>query len=414
MEQQTIERARISYTNAQRCLLLGVLGLGVLWDWSWHGSENWSYGLFWEAALALYLLLNWQRPGMGAQGGMGRTLKNNPMALSLAAAAAILCVLHAFAAEELRTINLLAIPASLLLVLAFSVYDVPKQREGGAALICVKAFFCWPFRSIGRFFGAIGSLFSGGTARLKTIAAGLGAGIPLTALVLWLLTSADAAMGTLIHKLFQNIAVGNWLLRGLGIVLVAGLFYSLLYRSAWEERASLPPATRRNWPGTALLLAGGMLILVYALFAYVQIVYLFGGRLPEGTTYSAYAREGFWQLIAVAAINFLVVGCCLTRTEQKRPVQILTGLLLLATALLLASALMRLWRYIGAYGLTMMRILPLWLMCYLAALTCLTAVRLFRQGMPLLRIAGLTMVFWYVALNFPPWETILSAYNAAL
>ena len=84
-----------------------------------------------------------------------------------------------------------------------------------------------------------------------------------------------------------------------------------------------------------------------------------------------------------------------------------------ATALLLASAAARLLLYIGAYGLTMMRILPLWLMVYLAALILLCGLRLWRERLPLLRIAAATLLYWYVALNLPDWSAVIELYNAA-
>ena len=82
--------------------------------------------------------------------------------------------------------------------------------------------------------------------------------------------------------------------------------------------------------------------------------------------------------------------------------------------LLLASAALRVLLYVGAYGLTMRRILSLWLMAYLAALSALTAVRLVRERLPLVRIMGVALAFWFAALYAPDWYALIGGYNAAL
>ena len=48
-----------------------------------------------------------------------------------------------------------------------------------------------------------------------------------------------------------------------------------------------------------------MLTLLYLVFSVIQIVYLFMGNmtLPSGYTYAKYAREGFFQLLAVSVLK---------------------------------------------------------------------------------------------------------------
>ena len=89
-------------------------------------------------------------------------------------------------------------------------------------------------------------------------------------------------------------------------------------------------------------------------------------------------------------------------------------LLLVSTGLLLASAVIRLLLYISAYGLTMLRILPLWFMAYLAALLVLCAVRLKKTSLPLLRVGAMALLLWYVCLNIPNWASIILRYNTGL
>jgi hypothetical protein len=104
------------------------------------------------------------------------------------------------------------------------------------------------------------------------------------------------------------------------------------------------------------------LILVAALFAMfvtLQLAYLFGGRDTldaAAISYSAYARRGFFELIAaVALVGALLFGLELAVLDRGR-VYLAAALTLLAlTALVLVSAWYRLDLYQQAYGWTELR-----------------------------------------------------------
>jgi len=113
------------------------------------------------------------------------------------------------------------------------------------------------------------------------------------------------------------------------------------------------------------LLALGALNVLFALFVAVQLAVLFGGdayvRETAGLTYAQYARSGFAQLVAVAALTLGVVASALrwARTEQPRDEAILRALLAalcVLTLVVLASALHRLGLYEDAYGFTRLRL----------------------------------------------------------
>ena len=63
-------------------------------------------------------------------------------------------------------------------------------------------------------------------------------------------------------------------------------------------------------PRSTVLTALLVLCVVYLLFISMQAKYLFGafwGALPEGFSYSEYARQGFFELCRVAAINIVIL-----------------------------------------------------------------------------------------------------------
>jgi hypothetical protein len=105
-----------------------------------------------------------------------------------------------------------------------------------------------------------------------------------------------------------------------------------------------------------------ILIAVDALFAVIvglQLAYLFGGLdtlAAGGITYANYARRGFFELVAVTCLSgCLVVGLNALVAERTRAfVAAAVGLAALS-ALVLASAALRLSLYQDAYGWTELR-----------------------------------------------------------
>lgn len=142
--------------------------------------------------------------------------------------------------------------------------------------------------------------------------------------------------------------------------------------------AGLRKVPDRVW--TALTAA---FCLLYLLFFVVQARYLFGAftrSLPEGFIVSQYAREGFFELCKVMAVNFgllwLVSRLSRTPVGEDR-VSRLACLILLGESLLFAVvAASKLWLYIDCFGFTPLRLQSCWLVAVLAAGCVCAAVRL--------------------------------------
>jgi hypothetical protein len=115
--------------------------------------------------------------------------------------------------------------------------------------------------------------------------------------------------------------------------------------------------------------------LLFGGFVMVQFTYLFGGGetlAVTGLTYAEYARRGFFELLAVAAIALpLVVGLeSLTPRStlgQRRGFQALAGAMVACTVVILGSAMVRMGLYEDAYGYTHLRVYSHAFMLWLAA-----------------------------------------------
>jgi hypothetical protein len=338
----------------------------------------------------------------------------NRTVLALIVPTVVLCgiLMFDYMHFELLGFTMLAIPALLLTIGVFTTQNIAYKREGKAALGVLRAVFVKPFTAIGQYFRAYADLFGGkksASARHGWI--GLAVGLPLVVIVLALLSGADAGMQKLLGGWIENISLWEWFSRAVVVFVFSMLFYSLFFNLTWGKAdADLLPV-RQNWkfagPGVVIAL----LVAAYALFTYVQFTYLFGGKLPVDLTYCEYARDGFSEFLAVTLINFTLLGASLVKSEKTRAMQLLQTLLIAASLIVLASACWRMLLYVTAYGLTIRRVLPLWLMVYFVFLAVVGAVRVYREETPFLRIGAFALVYWYALLVCIDWNTVMYNYN---
>lgn len=117
----------------------------------------------------------------------------------------------------------------------------------------------------------------------------------------------------------------------------------------------------------------GLICCLYLVFIGSQLPYFFSafvGQRPEGwQIYSEYARNGFFELCQIAAINLSIMTCanlfCKKSQGKNHALKILNALLSLLTLLLIATAFSKMALYIGAYGLSIRRLLPCLFMLFL-------------------------------------------------
>jgi len=395
---------RTSLTKPQLWLLGGAILIGIMFERFTDQGSIVLYSAFWLVVLAVFVAFNWKR------------VITNKTVLALILPTLLLCVLNMldYMDSDIVGFTSLAIPALLLTIGVFTTQEITYKREGKAALGVLRAVFVKPFTAIGTYFRA----YAGVLGRKKDASTrhgwiGFAIGLPLMIVVLALLSSADAGMENLLGQWFRDINVWEWFWRIIVVFVTSLLFYSLFYNLTWgKPDADLAPV-RQDWkfagPGVVI----GLLLAAYALFTYVQFTYLFGKTLPIDLTYSEYARDGFGQFLAVTLINFTLLGLSLTKSEPKKAIKVLQTLLIAASLIVLVSAAWRMLLYVGAYGLTIRRVLPLWLMLYFVFLAVVGVVRVYREQTPFLRIGAFALVYWYALFICIDWSTVMLTYNLA-
>ncbi len=206
-----------------------------------------------------------------------------------------------------------------------------------------------------------------GMAPRPALVRGLALAAALLAVFVPLLMSADAAFA----ELLENAA--GWNVEGaVERVLVAALVLTvggaLLHVRLRPPNPSPLPAGQALG-ATESNIALGALVALFAAFVALQFATLFGGSAyvlrTSDLTYAEYARSGFAQLLAVAALTFAVLAAA---RRWARPQRALEAALCLLTLVVLASALKRLGLYEETYGFTRLRFAAHAALLYLGAL----------------------------------------------
>lgn len=220
--------------------------------------------------------------------------------------------------------------------------------------------------------------------------AGRAAALSLLLLVTFgtLFASADAAFARIAGDVLSPDV--SWDLLAactfVGAVIVAGAGGLILF--ARRPEIAPDPFTDGVRPLKTIEWAAPLLVLdaLFLAFVLVQLTVLFGGHdhvlQTTGLTYAQYARAGFFQLVAIAALVLGVVALAvrLARpTRRERLLEGLLGVLCALTLVVLVSALRRMDLYEEAYGLTRIRIsvyaVDLWLAAVFVAVIVAGVVR---------------------------------------
>lgn len=310
-------------------------------------------------------------------------------------------------------------------------------RSGTSSLLpfdLVNGFFVLPF---GNFTAQVRCLFGGwkrergpgSGKRVLTVLLGIFLLCILLLLVVPLLYHADAAFENVLSSLaglLGNVEFELDIFLLLALPVGAYLF-GLAYGCAngrhtghiRPEGLAAAGEEARIVPNEALYIALGGVCAVYVLFIALQFGELFSafaGRLTGNEGYSEYARQGFFELCRVAAINgFVLLGANLLAKKGRancRALRLFNAGLAALTLLILASAARKMLLYIQVYGLTGKRVLTMAFMAMLSVLFGGVVVWQ-KRDFNLIRLAAGFAAVLFCILALCDLDTLIAAYNAA-
>ena len=249
-----------------------------------------------------------------------------------------------------------------------------RSMSGTLLLDLVKATFCYPFLSFASLFTALFRRSRGskklGRAVLFTLI-GIGVALILGVIAVALL-SYDPKFKAIFTFDWDWDDIPDILLRLILTVPLAALLFGA-YTSSREkklpnmntpESAASFAARLQRIPAVVLVIPAFVLLAIYGVFFFTQwdaYVGAFSGKLPASFTAAEYARSGFFELCAVAAINALLgaaLSLFMRQTERVSVVlkKLVNTLMAIATLILIATALSKMFLYIKRFDLTVMRL----------------------------------------------------------
>ncbi|MBQ8195774.1 MAG: DUF4173 domain-containing protein [Oscillospiraceae bacterium] len=283
--------------------------------------------------------------------------------------------------------------------------------------------FARPFASYGECpkaaFGLLGRMKSGKS--LLYVFVGLLIAVPLTIVVAALLISSDAMfedfMADILDKLprLSFSLIGDMFWGVFVAMFLGGILFSAEKRT---ERSDEAPKFRFI-PLAATLTAVTPICVFYLAYLIIQLRYLtaaFGGSLPEGVSYSDFARDGFFELCVVASINLVVIllmqAFTVRRENDRRPgaLTVYTVMISVFTLLLIVTAVCKMFIYIGEYGMTPLRVYTTWFMALLAIFFVIIILWQFVK-LPLWRTVFAAFTVMFAVLCFSNTDGFIARYN---
>ncbi len=299
-----------------------------------------------------------------------------------------------------------------------------------------NALFVIPFRNFACQYKSLAFLGRNKQAEGKqifSIMLGLFLTLIVIGIVLPLLMKADSGgfskitngIFTYIHGMMKEF--GELFIHGILAIPIAAYLFGLVAGSIHKRGCDLfqkdsilkAISASRVLPTATVYTLLGLLCSLYIVFIGSQLPYFFSafvGERPEGwQVYSEYARSGFFELCRIAAINLIVLTAAnLLGKKQMREninLKVLNALLAIVTLILIATALSKMAMYIGAYGLSMRRLLPCIFMIFLAVI-CGGVVALQKWSFSIMRLAvglGVVLLCTLCLINT---DSFVAQYNA--
>ncbi len=299
-----------------------------------------------------------------------------------------------------------------------------KNRYAPAGLLSLgdsfRAAFLLSFNALDPAFRGLNRARKGLRSEGKGPAAvlvGLAIALPLVAILIALLSRADAAFAGLLGllptvDLREPLAA---LILGLPLAAflytrAAALHHTPAAPQAFQPLKGLNPVT----VNTVL----GAICGVYGVYLLSQLAYFvggFSGILPQGYTMAEYARRGFFEMVLLGGINLGVMALAIALTRGCTIPPLATRILCLfmgITSLFFAvSASAKMLMYIDSFGLTRLRVLTEVIMVFLALATVTMCLWLFLPKLPYMKVILVTALALGTLVAWADVDTVVARYN---
>lgn len=235
---------------------------------------------------------------------------------------------------------------------------------------------------------ALGVIFKRKSAKgseVVKVIVGIAIALPLMLIILGLLMSADAIFVVfIIDALSIDFSLFGEIITFIISLLIS--FYILLnyILAAKEEYNGHFKIAFDKTIFTTFLFC---INFIFLLFCISQLSYIIFGdglfKLPSYMTYAEYARSGFFQLLFVSVINFIVILIFINFMKNLNEVKIIKKLLIclvIFTLVLVVSSMYRIAMYTDHFGFTELRLQVILFLLFNFILLVITLIKLFKYN----------------------------------
>ena len=251
----------------------------------------------------------------------------------------------------------------------------------------------------------------GKSSKMQYIFTGLLISVPFVIIILMLLTSADSVFANSLEFLFRNIVLPKNVI-GISMMTIFAFLSSycfLAYLS--KEKVEMNKGKRKEGEPIIAITFTSLIALIYIIFSGIQIFYLFLGNIPRDYSYAQYAREGFFQLVAVCILNLTLVLFCIYYFKDHKALKMILTIISLCTYIMIASSAFRMILYISQYHLTFLRIIVLWSLVVIFMMMTGIVTFILKPEFPLLKYTIVTITALYIVFSFSHPDYLVAKYN---
>lgn len=264
--------------------------------------------------------------------------------------------------------------------------------------------------------------------------------LPLVIVVMLLLGSADSIFGNIfgnvLNGIFENLFIENifmFVMRiGFAILFFfyfAGSIMNLIseksmYTSIDETKKEAELKVNRFNINVTLTI----LNIIYLIFSVIQFIYLFTkAGIGEDFNYAEYARQGFFQLMFVTFINFVMIFIShinkgkpetgedvlhpSSDENSKKYAKYMNILMCVFTVIIILSSFFRMNLYEQEYGYTYLRLFVYFILSVELLLSVPTIMYILGIKLPLFKTYIIIGTAMYVALNFINIDKVIAKKN---
>lgn len=263
----------------------------------------------------------------------------------------------------------------------------------------------------------IKSLLIGGNGKRKTLGKviiGIACAIPALLIIIPLLISSDLAFESLVNRLFSNIS--STIIKLVLSLILGWIIISFGFSMKKDAPREAKESTFSGVENIYVISFLSVLSLCYAMYMLSQLAYFFSafsGILPKGKFNVAdYARRGFFELTAIAAINLAIIFISLIILKKSNAaVKALCTFVSIFTILLSVTALSKMLLYIKSFAMTELRIITCAFMIFIFIVFISVIIRIYLPRTQVLKTALITAAGILLILGTVNVNSVVAKYN---